>query len=330
MTADPLVLIVVYDGVQMLDAVGPAEVFATAAKVRGGSGYRLLVASPDGEPVRSDSGLRLGADVRLADVRDRVDTVMVAGGFGASAIAESDELLEPLRAVCLRARRVCSVCTGAMVLAAAGLLSGKSATTHWMACAELARRYSDIDVRPDRIFVRDGDVYTSAGVTAGMDLALALVEADHGAELARTVARGLVMFLQRPGGQSQFSARLEHPVPAESPLRPVVDSIIADPAADHRLPRLAVGAAVSERHLSRLFIDHIGTTPGRFVERIRVEAARGLLERTALPIDAVSVRAGFGSDETMRRAFLRVLGVSPSAYRDRFRTTHPLEFQEVH
>ncbi len=325
MTTDRLVLIVAYEGVQLLDVAGPAEVFSTAAKLNSG-GYRLLIASPEGDAVRTDSGLTLGADIALADAPSHVDTLVVAGGLGAFTAVESPELLTALAPLRDRARRVCSVCTGALLLAAAGWLHGRRATTHWMACGDLARRHPDIDVEPDRIFVRDGDVYTSAGVTAGMDLALALVEADHGAELARAVARALVLFLQRPGGQSQFSARLDHPVPADTTLRPVLDAIIADPAADHRLPGLAARAAVSERHLTRLFLQHTGTTPGRFVERVRVEAARGLLEQDALGVRSVAARTGFGSEETLRRAFLRVLGVAPSEYRARFRST---QFEEV-
>lgn len=321
MKADRLVLVVVYDGVQLLDAVGPAEVFSTATKLRGGSGYELLVVSPDGADIRSDSGLRLGVDGALHEVRREIDTLVVAGGLGAFAAAESEELVAGLRPLVERTRRVCSVCTGALILGAGGWLAGRAATTHWMACTELARRHPDVRVEPDRIFVRDGSVYTSAGVTAGMDLALALLEDDHGADLARAVARALVLLLQRPGGQSQFSARLDHPVPPVSPLRPVLDAVIADPSADHRLPSMAVRAAVSERHLTRLFVEHTGTTPARFVERIRVEAARDLLERGSMPIEAVSTRIGFGRGETMRRAFLRVLGVAPSDYRDRFRGT---------
>ncbi|WUV02690.1 DJ-1/PfpI family protein [Actinoallomurus sp. NBC_01490] len=319
---DRLVLLVVYPGIQMLDAVGPAEVFALATVGLRGRGYRLLVASPDGESVRSDSGLRLEVDAGLSDVDDPVDTLIVAGGFGFDA-ATTPELLDAVGSLARRARRVCSVCSGAFLLAAAGLLAGRSATTHWLVCGELARRYPEITVEPDRIFVRDGDVYTSAGVTAGIDLALALVEADHGTEVARSVARGLVVFLQRPGGQSQFSARLDHGVTADSPLRPVLDAITADPAADHSVPRLAERAHMSERHLGRLFGEQTGTTPARFVERVRVEAARDLLERSALPVEGVSQRSGFRSDETMRRAFLRVLGVAPSDYRDRFQSAHP-------
>jgi transcriptional regulator GlxA family with amidase domain len=319
-TPDRLVVLVVYPGIQLLDAVGPAEVFALATMARQGRGYRLLVASPDGAPVRSDSGLRLVADAAIEDVPEDVDTLIVAGGFGFDQ-ATRPELVAAIKRIAARARRVCSVCSGSFLLAEAGLLTGRSATTHWIVCDELARRYPDVTVEPDRIFVQDGEVYTSAGVTAGIDLALALVEADHGTELARNVARGLVVFLQRPGGQSQFSARLDHGVAADSPLRAVLDSITADPAADHSVPRLAERARMSERHLGRVFSEQAGTTPARFVERVRVEAARDLLERSALPVEAISRRSGFGSDETMRRAFLRVLGVAPADYRDRFQST---------
>ncbi|MFB9832633.1 GlxA family transcriptional regulator [Actinoallomurus acaciae] len=324
---DRLVLLVVYPGIQMLDAVGPAEVFSLATMGLPGHGYRLLVASPDGRSVRADSGLRLEVDAGLADVDEPVDTLIVAGGFGFDTAA-TPELIDAIGSLARRARRVCSVCSGAFLLAAAGLLAGRSATTHWLVCGELARRYPDVTVEPDRIFVRDGNVYTSAGVTAGIDLALALVESDHGTEPARNVARALVVFLQRPGGQSQFSARLDHGVAAGSPLRPVLDAITADPAADHSVPRLAERAHMSERHLGRLFGEQTGTTPARFVERVRVEAARDLLEHSALSVEGVSRRSGFRSDETMRRAFLRVLGVAPGDYRDRFRSAHPL--QEAH
>lgn len=329
MPNDRVVLIAGYDGIQSLDAVGPAEVFATARNYLGGSGYRLLIASPDGADIPTDSGLRIGADVALAEVSGPVDTLIVAGGLGSFAAAESEPLLADIRAVAARARRVCSVCTGALVLAAAGLLHGRSATTHWLACGELARRHPDVAVDPDRIFVRDGSVYTSAGVTAGMDLALALVEEDHGAALARSVARALVLFLQRPGGQSQFSERLEHPVPAGSVLRPVLDAVVTEPAGEHTLATMAARAAVSERHLARLFTEQTQTTPARYVERIRVEAARDLLEATTLSVDAVATRVGFGSSETLRRAFWRVLGIAPSDYRDRFRKTLPAEPEEM-
>lgn len=311
------VVLVVFPGVQLLDVVGPAEVFAGAAQLEP-EAYELVVASPDGKGVRGASGLRLDVDSALASV-DRADTLLVAGGWGYEE-ACAPSVVAQVRRLAETASRVCSVCTGAFVLAAAGLLEGRRATTHWAMAGRLRSVCPGAAVEPDRIFVRDGAVYTSAGVTAGMDLALALVESDHGAETARTVARWLVLFLQRPGGQSQFSARLDYAVTSASPLRRVCDGIAADPAGDHRVPRLARRAGMSERHLGRLFAEQLGTTPARFVERVRVEAARGLLEADATTVAAVSARTGFGSPETLRRAFVRVLGVGPDDYRARFRT----------
>ncbi|MGH3861785.1 GlxA family transcriptional regulator [Actinokineospora sp.] len=311
------VVLVVFPGVQLLDVVGPAEVFAGAAELERDA-YDLVVASPDGSAVRGASGLRLDVDAALADV-DHADTLVIAGGEE-YAQACAPPVVTQVRRLAETAARVCSVCTGAFVLGATGLLDGRRATTHWAMAGRLRSAFPAVVVEPDRIFVRDGSVYTSAGVTAGMDLALALVESDHGAETARTVARWLVLFLQRPGGQSQFSTRLDYAVASASPLRPVCDEITADPAADHRVPRLARRAGMSERHLGRLFAEQLGTTPARFVERIRVEAARGLLEADSTTVAAVSARTGFGSPETLRRAFVRVLGVGPDDYRARFRT----------
>jgi transcriptional regulator GlxA family with amidase domain len=316
------VVLVLFEELLALDLVGPAEVFSAATRMVGPDrGYRLRLASADGEPARADSGLRLHADTALASVRGPVDTLIVPGGEGVRAAADAPDLVRQVDRIAKRTRRVCSVCGGAAVLASAGLLSGRRATTHWAGSADLAQRHPDVEVQPDRIFIQDGNVFTSAGGSAGMDLALALVEADHGSEIARQVARWLVLFLQRPGGQSQFSERLARPVAADSPLRPALDDIVADPAADHRVPQLATKVGLSDRHLTRLFIEQIGTTPARFVERVRVEAARELLERSGLPGDTVATRTGFGSYETMRRAFVRRLGVGPRDYRDRFRST---------
>jgi transcriptional regulator GlxA family with amidase domain len=321
-TAERQVVIVAFEGVQLLDVVGPADVLDAATRLLGGrGGYRIAIATPDGEPVRGSAGMRLGADVGLGQVRLRgVDTVIVAGSLGIDRAMTDPRLTAGLRRVADGARRTCSVCTGAFVLAAAGLLEGRAATTHWAFCEELARRHPTLRVEPDRIFVRDGRIATSAGLTAGMDLALALVEEDHGPEVARAVARWTVMFLQRPGGQSQFSERLALPAGVSAPVREVLDAIVADPAGDHRLPRLARRAALSERHLRRLFAEQTGTTPARFTERVRVEAARELLAETNAPVGATAERCGFGSAETMRRAFLRVLGVGPAEYRERFRS----------
>jgi transcriptional regulator GlxA family with amidase domain len=276
----------------------------------------------DGRPITGASGLRVEVDARLSSVTGRVDTLRIGAGLTYTDAMESDELLTEVRRIAGRARRVVSTCVGAFVLAAAGLLEGRAATTHWAFCDALGRDFPTITVEPDRIFVRDGNVFTSAGVTAGMDLALALVEADHGVEVARSVARWLVLFTQRPGGQSQFSARLAHPITQGSSLRGVFDEIVADPSGDHSVPRMAERAALSERHLARLFIAETGTTPARYVERLRVEAARDLLEATAASVDTVAEKAGFGSAETMRRAFLRVLGIGPADYRARFSATY--------
>ncbi len=317
------VVLVGFDGMQLLNLVGPAEMLDAATQVLGGrGGYRVTIATPDGAPARGSAGLRLAADKPLGHVRPRaVDTLIVGGGMRIGAAVEDLRLTSGLQRVSGGARRTCSVCTGAFLLANAGLLDGKAATTHWAFCAELGRRHPRVSVEPDRIFVRDGDTMTSAGATAGMDLTLALIEDDHGPDVARAVARWTVMFLQRPGGQSQFSERLALPGAIAAPIRQVLDAIVAEPAADHRLPALARRAAVSERHLRRLFADQTATTPARFVERVRVEAAREQLERDATPIETVATSCGFGSAETMRRAFLRVIGVGPADYRARFRST---------
>jgi transcriptional regulator GlxA family with amidase domain len=330
--ADRTIVHVAYPGIALLDLVGPAEVFATANRMaESGPRYRLQVASEDGRPIIGDSGLRLEVDARLSEVAGPVDTVLIAAGLTYVDAIRSRELLTEVRRIAGGARRVGSTCVGAFVLAAAGLLDGRTATTHWAFCETLARDFPKVAVEPDRIFVRDGNVFTSAGVTAGMDLALALVEADHGVEVARAVARWLVVFVQRPGGQSQFSERLAYPIPCDSALRAVCDEIVADPSGDHSVPSMAERAALSERHFARLFLAETGTTPGRFVERARVEAARELLEATTVPVESVAEETGFGSAETMRRAFLRVLGVGPADYRARFSRTrlHLVEGREA-
>jgi len=314
------VVLVAFDGVQLLDIVGPADVLDAATRVLAGAGgYEIAIATPDGQPVHGSAGVRLAADMALGQVRLRgVDTVIVGGGLQIDDALSDPRLAPGLRRIANGARRTCSVCTGAFLLAEAGLLQGKAATTHWAFCERLARRHPRVLVEPDRIFVRDGRIATSAGLTAGMDLALALVEEDHGPALARTVARWTVMFLQRPGGQSQFSERLSVPAGVSSPIRELLDGIVAEPAGDHRLPQLAQRAALSERHLRRLFSEQTGTTPARFIERIRVEAARELLQDSKASVETISTHCGFGSSETMRRAFLRVLGVGPAEYRSRF------------
>jgi transcriptional regulator GlxA family with amidase domain len=320
------VVLVVFDGVQMLDVAGPADVLDAANRAIGEPVYQLMTASVDGAAVRCSNGMVIGPDAALREVRPRgLDTLLVGGAFlpqsDIASHASNAVMISELQRLSGAARRTCGVCTGAFLLAAAGLLDGRTVTTHWAFSAPLAGSFPALTVEPDRIFIRDGSVVTSAGVTAGIDLALALVEEDHGAAVARTVARWLVTFVQRPGGQSQFSERLAAPIAEGSTLRVILDEIVADPAADHRQAELARRASLSERHLRRVFAQQTNTTPARFVERVRVEHARELLEGSGLGADQIAARAGFGCEETMRRAFIRVLGVVPSEYRARFRST---------
>jgi len=322
------VLVVVYDGVQFLDVAGPVEVFDGAARALGGGGYRVRLASAGGRDVLTSSGVRLGVHADLAGVRGGVDTLLVAGGWGYAGAAADRELTGAVRRLAGGARRVGSVCTGAFVLAGAGLLEGRRATTHWAFCAELERACPAAAVEPDAMFVRDGPVATSAGVTAGVDLALALVEEDHGPGLARLVAKWLVMFLQRPGGQSQFSTWPpgQPPAgdrPAGGPLGELLRDITARPAADFSVPAMAGRLSMSPRHFSRVFARHTGVSPGRYVERTRVAAARARLEAGDDGVETVARQSGFGTAETMRRSFLRELGIPPSACRARFARAGP-------
>jgi transcriptional regulator GlxA family with amidase domain len=315
MAAPPrTVVILVYEGVQLLDVGGPVEVFAAA-----GDRYAVSVASADGGIVRTSAGVRIAADMAFADVPRRIDTLIVPGAATALEHAADSDLVRVVAETAGRSRRVASVCAGAFLLAAAGLLDGRRAATHWELATELAARYPGIRVDADAIFVADGGVYTSAGITTGIDLCLALVEADHGAQVARDVARHLVVFMQRPGGQAQFSVRLR--VGADGPLRGVLDAIAADPAADLSLATLSELAGFSARHLTRVFDRHVGMTPGRYVEHVRVEAAKARLQDGDEPLEVTARAVGFGSAETLRRAFARELGTTPAGYGRRFRTT---------
>jgi transcriptional regulator GlxA family with amidase domain len=317
------VVIVVFDGVQPLDAVGPHEVFAgagrAAASVGRVGGYRVTLASSAGGTVRAESGLRLGTD-RLPDVDQPIDTLVLAGGSGANAAAADDTLVAWIRAAAPRCRRVATVCSGAFLGAAAGLLGGRRVTTHWARAQELRDTHPDITVDPDPIYIRDEKVWSSAGVTAGIDLSLALVQDDLGVDVAQTIARWLVMFLHRPGGQTQFASPVWVPRAERSTVRVVQDLVEAAPGGDHRVPTLAAAAAMSVRHFTRVFTADVGESPSRFVERTRVEAARRELETTGDTLDVVAVRCGLGSAETLRRVFQRHLAVAPDAYRRRFRT----------
>jgi transcriptional regulator GlxA family with amidase domain len=304
--------------IQVLDVVGPAEVFDTASKLVGGRAYALEVVAPDAGPL-TGSSVSLVADRALGKCRGRLDTLLVAGGRGAHMAVDDESIVRWVRAAAGRSDRVASVCTGAFVLAEAGLLDGRRATTHWAYCARLARRYPRVEVDPAPIFVRDGNVTTSAGVTAGMDLALAFVEDDLGADVALAVARQLVLFLKRPGGQAQFSAQLAAQQSEREPLRDLQVWIADNLDADLSVPALAARAHMSERHFARAFRAGVGMTPAAFVEVARVERARMALESGDAPVESVARSAGFGTVETMRRAFRRRLGVAPGAYRSRFR-----------
>jgi transcriptional regulator GlxA family with amidase domain len=313
--AQRTVLVVLFDQVQSLDVTGPAEVFAGAEQHTPGT-YRLRTASLDGAPVRTTSGLTVVPDGALADAPEP-HTLLVPGGRGTRR--PDPRLTDWLRRHAPRAERLVSVCTGAALLAGAGLLDGRRATTHWAYCDTLARNHPAVEVDPDPIYVRDGHVATSAGVTSGIDLALALVEEDLGRQVALTVARHLVVFLRRPGNQAQFSAQLAAQTARREPLREVQQWITEHPDADLSVEALAARAALSPRHFARAFRTETGMTPGRYVDRVRLEHARRLLEDTGDGVEEISRASGYGTSEAMRRAFVRTLGASPAEYRRRFR-----------
>ncbi|MGZ6973615.1 MAG: GlxA family transcriptional regulator [Acidimicrobiia bacterium] len=319
MAAERRVVVLAYDGVQSLDVVGPVEVFDVATRHGITPPYRVEIVAPTSEPIVSTSGITLTPTRGIADGRHPVDTFVVAGGEGVSTALQDETLLDVVRRTARRSRRVASVCSGAFLLAEAGLLDGRRVTTHWTRCRQLARAYPELEVDPDPIFIRDGDVYTSAGVTAGIDLCLALVEEDHGRELALAVARQLVVFLKRPGGQAQFSSHLSTQL-AERDVLAEVQGWVADHLDDDlSVARLAERAAMSPRHFARMFRAETGVTPARFVEHARVEQARRRLEDSNVGIEEIAHGCGFGTPETMRRAFLRSLWVGPAEYRQRFR-----------
>jgi transcriptional regulator GlxA family with amidase domain len=320
------VAIVGYDDIQSLDAVGPLEVFARTTRwidqhhVRTrGPLYDVELVGVRRGPLRASSGLELVARAALSELRRPIDTLLVAGGRGSEAATRNPELIRELKRLRKRARRFGSVCTGTFVLGAAGLIEGCRVTTHWAYIDELARRFRGVEVTPDAIYVKDGSLYTSAGVTAGIDLALGMVEEDHGREVALAVARELVVFARRPGGQTQFSVQLA--AEADEPkLRVLQRWMTEHPEADLSIEACAKRCAMSVRNFARRFAKDVGTTPASWVESMRLERARELLERTDLGVDTVAAKCGFGSQETMRRAFARRLHVSPSAYRERFQS----------
>jgi transcriptional regulator GlxA family with amidase domain len=313
--------VLAFDNVQLLDVAGPLQVFTSANDLLQAQGMPLpyeAVVRADRPFITTSAGLRL-ATGELQAPAPPLDTLVVAGGFGVHAACSDAALLEWIKARAGTARRIASVCTGAFLLATIGLLDGRRAVTHWERCAEFTRRFPAVRLEPDPIFVQDGNVWTSAGVTAGIDLALALVEADLGRQTALAVARHLVVFLKRPGGQAQFSSMLalQHGDARFDELHAwIADNLHHDLS----IPSLALAAGMSERSFARHYRRMMGHTPARAVERIRVEATRRMLEQ-GMPIKRVAARCGFGSEETMRRSFLRLVGATPRSYRDRFSPT---------
>ncbi|HZA09493.1 GlxA family transcriptional regulator [Mycobacterium sp.] len=311
------VVILAFPGIQALDVIGPYEVFTLASLLVDGA-YHVAVASRDGEPAITATGLGL-LTTELPDPRGPVDTVVLPGGAGVDAARQRTDIVDWIRAVADHARRIVSVCTGAFLAAQAGLLNGRRATTHWAFANRLAREFPDVTVDPEPIFLRSSDtVWTAAGVTAGIDLALSLVEDDHGTEVAQTVARWLVLYLRRPGGQTQFAAPVWMPRARREPIRAVQAVIEAEPGGAHSIAELARRAAMSPRHFTRVFTVEVGEAPGQYVERVRTEAARRQLEETDDTVVSIAARCGFGTAETMRRNFIRRMGVSPDHYRKTF------------
>ncbi|MGH7040662.1 MAG: GlxA family transcriptional regulator [Acetobacteraceae bacterium] len=311
--------------VQLLDVAGPLQVFATAndlaARAGNATPYAARLVAEGGAVVIASAGLGLVA-APLPPLDVPLDTLLVAGGPGVRAAADDPTLAGWVRDRAARARRVASVCTGAFLLGAAGLLDGRRAATHWTVCADLARRFPAARVEPDPIFVQDGKVWSSAGVTAGIDLALALVEQDLGRTMALAVARHLVVFLKRPGGQAQFSTTLALQA-ADDRFAALHAWISLHLAGNLSLPVLAAQAGMSERSFSRHYVEVTGLTPARAVDRLRVEAARRLLSEQRVAVKRIAAHCGFGSEETMRRSFLRLLAATPQDYRARFGPSRP-------
>jgi transcriptional regulator GlxA family with amidase domain len=318
------VAILGFDGAQMLDVIGPYETFAAAnealrAQAASGrprpDGYDVSVVSLRGKPIRGESGLSIAAHGKLAGP---LDTLIVAGGLGARKAAGLPQVRAAVTKAARGARRVASVCTGTFVLAAAGLLTGRRATTHWAYCDKLAHDHPDVQVEREPIYVRDGRFWTSAGVTAGIDLALAMIEEDFGRDLSLLIARWLVVFVRRAGGQSQFSPHLQAQPAQSEPIRALQSFVTEHPEAALDLPAMASRAGMSVRHFTRVFRSEVGATPAAYVERIRLDSARRLIEATSLSVERVAAETGFGTPESLRRAFARGVGLSPREYRARF------------
>jgi transcriptional regulator GlxA family with amidase domain len=310
-----LIVVVGFDGIELVDVASVTTGFDYANRMGAAPEYQVVFATPTGGPVRCDSGLELAGQRRIDALHGPIDTVVVSGGHGHEAAAADPRFVGQVQRLAAISRRVASACTGATVLAAAGLLDNRRATTHWHEAAQLAARFPRVQVDPTPIFVRDGAVSTSGGITASLDLTLSFIEEDHGAEIARRVALAMVTYLQRPGSQAQISLFTTIPHSDQVLVRRVIDHVISNLDGDLGVSRLAAVAGVSERHLSRLFVEHVGRTPARLVRDARLEAASQLLAGTREPVATIARRCGFGSAESLRQAFVAWVGVSPSRFR---------------
>ena len=317
------VVIVTFDTAQILDVTGPLEVFSSASRFLPAVRYRTQVVTTQGGPVLASCGLEF-ASTPIAEVNGPVDTLMVAGGDDMDAAVADSELLAQVRRLAADARRVTSVCSGAFLLAAAGLWEGRRATTHWAECALLDDTYAGVTVDPDAIYVHDGNVWTSAGVTAGIDLALALVADDHGHQAAATIARQLVVYLQRSGGQAQFSALLAGQAADSEPVRDLLSWLRDHLTDDLSVAALARQINLSERQFTRVFKAEVGATAADHVEAVRLESACRLLETTNRSVEQIAKTCGFGTPETMNRTFRRRLSTTPGEHRHHFRGDTPL------
>ncbi len=318
---------------QILDATGPAGVFGVANQIAAKLGikralYDIHLIAPCSGPIRTNAGISLHATKSLFDKHSPYDTIICAGGFGTQTLITDAASINRIRDLCARADRIVSVCTGAFILAEAGILAKRQATTHWAHCDALAKAYPEITVLSDPIFVKDGNVYSSAGITAGMDLSLALVEADHGREMAMASARDLVMFMKRPGNQAQFSMHLEAQMASSGGVRDAQVWVLENLGDKIDVELMAAQANMSLRSFNRRFKDETGLSPARFVVECRVEAARRILEESDMQIKTIAVKTGFGDEERMRRAFKRHMGVSPDNYRQCFSKT-PFQHVEI-
>ncbi|MFI2609569.1 GlxA family transcriptional regulator [Kitasatospora sp. NPDC018619] len=325
--AQRLVVIVLFEGVDLLDVTGPPEVFSLVRREsEDATGYRVVLAAETTEPVTTAAGVRVLPDLTFDEAaRSRIDTLLVPGAVEVDEHRRVRALTDPavvdrVRALAARSRRVASVCVGAHLLAAAGLLDGRRATTHWSTAGQLAEEHPEVEVDADPIFIREGGVWTGAGISACLDLSLALVAEDFGEELALRVARQLVLYLKRPSGQSQFSVPLE-PVSTTRRIEELRHHILRNLSGRLTVPDLAAHAHVSERQLTRIFKTELGTTPSAYVEAARVERARHRLESTDETLERLATACGFGTVDTLVRAFRRRLGTTPTDYRQRFRTT---------